>query len=167
MKVYFNKNWFLYFWIYELQNGIKFETIHTSNAENGDFKNSDNPSIHTAPSVRSLWLVRSVDVATESPSQGSVCKRLTQMIFLFLRLPGAITTRWKLNCGILMILKMEPREALSAVKNDMGLPFSLKQQQEDILINLCYNRHTFAQLPTGFGKSLIFAMFPLTKDKVG
>ena len=153
--------------MYELQNGIQFETIPTTNAENGDFKNSDYLSIHTAPSVRSLWRVRSVDVATESPSQGSVCKRLTRMTSLFIRLPGAITARWKLICGILIILKMEPREALSAVKNDMGLPFSLKQQQEDILINLCNNRHTFVQLPTGFGKSLIFAMFPLMKDKLG
>ena len=31
--------------MYELQNGIPFETIPTSNAENGDFKNSDYPSI--------------------------------------------------------------------------------------------------------------------------
>ena len=31
--------------MYELQNGIQFETIPTSNAENYDFKNSDYPSI--------------------------------------------------------------------------------------------------------------------------
>ena len=34
--------------MYELQNGIQFETIPTSNAENGDFKNSDYPSIYIA-----------------------------------------------------------------------------------------------------------------------
>ena len=94
--------------MYELQNGIQFETIPTSNAENGDFKNSDYLSIHTAPSVRSFWRVRSVDVATESPSQGSVCKRLIQMIFLFLRLPGAITARWKLNCRYWLFWKWSP-----------------------------------------------------------
>ena len=32
--------------MYELKNGIQFETIPTSNAENGDFKNSDYPSIY-------------------------------------------------------------------------------------------------------------------------
>ena len=34
--------------MYELQNGIQFEAIPTSNAENGDFKNSDYPSIYIA-----------------------------------------------------------------------------------------------------------------------
>ena len=37
MKVYFNKNWSLYSGMYELQNGIQFEIIRTSNAEKGDF----------------------------------------------------------------------------------------------------------------------------------
>ena len=32
----------------ELQNGLQFETIPISNAENGDFKNSDYPSIYIA-----------------------------------------------------------------------------------------------------------------------
>ena len=43
--------------MYELQNGIQFETIPTSNAENGDFKNSDYPSIYIAV-LLGVWLWR-------------------------------------------------------------------------------------------------------------
>ena len=57
--------------MYELQNGIQFETIPTSNAENGDFKNSDYPSIYIA--VLLGVHVFDCDV-TGVPCEGAVCQ---------------------------------------------------------------------------------------------
>ena len=57
--------------MYELENGIQFETIPTSNAENGDFKNSDYPSIYIAV----LLGVRVFDCdVTGVPCEGAVCQ---------------------------------------------------------------------------------------------
>ena len=67
----FNKNWYLYSWMYELQNGIQFETIRTSNAAKGDFKNSDYPSIYIA--VLLGVHVFDCDV-TGVPCEGAVCE---------------------------------------------------------------------------------------------
>ena len=57
--------------MYELQNGIQFETIPTSNAENGDFKNSNYPSIYIA--VLLGVHVFDCDV-TGVPWEGAVCQ---------------------------------------------------------------------------------------------
>ena len=57
--------------MYELQNSIQFETIPTSNAENGDFKNSDYQSIYIA--VLLGVHVFDCDV-TGFPCEGAVCQ---------------------------------------------------------------------------------------------
>ena len=57
--------------MYELQNGIQFETIPSSNAENGDLKNSDYPSIYIA--VLLGVHVFDCDV-TGVPCEGAVCQ---------------------------------------------------------------------------------------------
>ena len=57
--------------MYELQYGIQFETIPTSNAENGDFKNSDYPSIYIA--VLLGVHVFDFDVMG-GPCEGAVCQ---------------------------------------------------------------------------------------------
>ena len=57
--------------MYELQNGIQFETIPTSNAKNGDFKNSDYPSTYIA--VLLGVHVFDCDV-TGVPCEGAVCQ---------------------------------------------------------------------------------------------
>ena len=57
--------------MYDLQNGIQFETIPTSNAENGDFKNSDYPSIY----ITVLLGVHVFDCdVTGVPCDGVVCQ---------------------------------------------------------------------------------------------
>ena len=56
--------------MYELQNGIQFETIPTSNAEKADFKNCDYPSIYIA--VLLGVHVFDCDV-TGVPCEGAVC----------------------------------------------------------------------------------------------
>jgi superfamily II DNA helicase RecQ len=42
----------------------------------------------------------------------------------------------------------------------------LKPEQKDILSHLLKGDDCFGILPTGFGKSLIFTLFPLLKDEV-
>ncbi len=55
---------------------------------------------------------------------------------------------------------------LEAVCTDLKLPFSLKEEQVLATKFVCEGKHTFCNLPTGFGKSLIFGLVPLVKNKV-
>ena len=57
--------------MYALQNGIQFQTIPTSNAENGDLKNSDYPSIYIAVHLDVHVLDFGV---TGVPCEGAVCQ---------------------------------------------------------------------------------------------
>ena len=57
--------------MFELQNGIQFETISTSNAENGDFKKGDHPYIYIAV----LLGVHVFDCDVKGvPCEGAVCQ---------------------------------------------------------------------------------------------
>jgi superfamily II DNA helicase RecQ len=47
-----------------------------------------------------------------------------------------------------------------------GLNYPLKEEQMGILKSLLDKQHTFGILPTGFGKSLPYMIFPLLKDSV-
>ena len=58
-------------------------------------------------------------------------------------------------------------EALKAVVSELGFEFQLKKEQKEILEQLNEKKHVFAQLPTGFGKSVCFVLHPLVQDKVG
>lgn len=46
------------------------------------------------------------------------------------------------------------------------LPESLKPQQLTCLVKLLNSKNVFAVLPTGFGKSLVYGVFPLLKDEI-
>jgi replicative superfamily II helicase len=45
-------------------------------------------------------------------------------------------------------------------------PFTLKEKQLEVLNHLTKGKDTLAVLPTGYGKTLIFAIYPLLCDAV-
>jgi superfamily II DNA helicase RecQ len=46
------------------------------------------------------------------------------------------------------------------------LPDRLREQQVQALVHLTNNKNVFAVLPTGFGKSLIYLLFPMLFDNI-
>lgn len=62
----------------------------------------------------------------------------------------------------------DPREkVVLAVKELYQLDFTeLKQEQKEIIWSLLEKKDVFGLLPTGFGKSMIFTLFPLILDQV-
>jgi superfamily II DNA helicase RecQ len=57
-------------------------------------------------------------------------------------------------------------EALLSVCSDLKLAFTLKAEQQAAVQHIFNKKHTFCVLPTGFGKSMIYALPPLVMDKV-
>jgi superfamily II DNA helicase RecQ len=61
---------------------------------------------------------------------------------------------------------MKLEDAFCRLKRKLKINFDLKTcQKETIQSLLCFN-DTFAILPTGYGKSFIFSIFPLLKDEL-
>ena len=56
-------------------------------------------------------------------------------------------------------------EALKAVVSELGFEFQLKKEQKEVLEQLNEKKHVFAQLPTGFGKSVCFVLHPFGHGK--
>ena len=54
---------------------------------------------------------------------------------------------------------------LEDVAKELGFP-SLKSKQKDAIVAFVLGNDTFVSLPTGYGKSVIFAMLPLVFDKL-
>lgn len=48
---------------------------------------------------------------------------------------------------------------------ELGLK-SLKEKQEEAVKSFLSNKDTFVALPTGYGKSIIYAVLPLVFDKI-
>ena len=46
------------------------------------------------------------------------------------------------------------------------IPYQLKSQQQDILRHLVDKSNVLAVLPTGYGKSVLYALLPAVMDKV-
>jgi len=59
---------------------------------------------------------------------------------------------------------MNVEEAILAVSKDLAI--SLKDKQCDALKSFCSGNDLFVSLPTGYGKSLIYAALPLVFDKM-
>lgn len=59
---------------------------------------------------------------------------------------------------------MDVDKAIVEVSNDLGL--TLKEKQREAIKGFCLGRDVFVGLPTGYGKSIIFATIPLIFDKV-
>jgi bloom syndrome protein len=57
-------------------------------------------------------------------------------------------------------------EAIHLVLKELKVSFELKEEQELAVKYICEGKHVFCSLPTGFGKSMIYALPPLILDKV-
>ena len=57
----------------------------------------------------------------------------------------------------------EVEAALESSARSMG-PFNLKKEQKEVIISLVQGSDVFLCLPTGYEKSLCFAMLPLVFD---
>ena len=56
--------------------------------------------------------------------------------------------------------------AYSVVKRKYSLNFDLKDKQTEALLHLVNRRHVLTVLPTGYGKSEIFALLPLILNEI-
>lgn len=52
------------------------------------------------------------------------------------------------------------------LKETIELPPTLKDQQKDIITSLLKGRNVFTVLPTGFGKSLLYAVYPFMHEQL-
>ena len=59
---------------------------------------------------------------------------------------------------------MNLQEAIEEVSQQIGV--RLKEKQVDAIISFCSGNDVFISLPTGFGKSLIYACLPLIFDRI-
>ena len=59
---------------------------------------------------------------------------------------------------------MDVDKAIKEVSKDIGLVF--KDMQYEAIKSFCQGHDSFVSLPTGYGKSLIFAVLPLVMDKM-
>ena len=55
-------------------------------------------------------------------------------------------------------------EAITQVSKDISV--ALRDKQHEAIRSFCTGRDVFVSLPTGYGKTLIFAMLPLVFDKL-
>ena len=60
---------------------------------------------------------------------------------------------------------MSFNDIVAALEKDT-LKFSLKSEQLSLLRHACKGNNTFGILPTGYGKSECFGLFPLIMDQV-
>ncbi len=58
------------------------------------------------------------------------------------------------------------RSAFVQVKEELKWNIELKEQQEQLIHAIVNGQHVFGILPTGFGKSMCFALPPLILNKV-
>ena len=59
---------------------------------------------------------------------------------------------------------MNVREAISEASQQFGI--CLKEKQFDAIYEFCSGSDVFVSLPTGFGKSIIYAILPLVFDRI-
>lgn len=59
---------------------------------------------------------------------------------------------------------MDVDEAITQASKDISV--DLKDKQHKAIKSFCSGRDVFVSLPTGYGKTLIFAMLPLVFDKL-
>lgn len=60
-------------------------------------------------------------------------------------------------------LGMDLQEAIHQASSDIGL--SLKPKQMEAVVKFCLGNDVFVSLPTGYGKSIIYAILPRVFDK--
>ena len=60
---------------------------------------------------------------------------------------------------------MDPLSAIEQSVTELGL-VSLKEKQREAILTFIQGRDTFVSLPTGYGKSVIYAILPFVFDKI-
>ncbi|KAL5016400.1 hypothetical protein ScPMuIL_005989 [Solemya velum] len=55
---------------------------------------------------------------------------------------------------------------IEEVQEKHGFDFELKKEQKEILVHLSNGQSVFGQVPTGFGKSMTYTLFPLVMEKI-
>ena len=63
-------------------------------------------------------------------------------------------------------IKMTFAKAITDVSLELGLSYDLKPQQVEAVHSVVQRKDTFGLMPTGFGKSDIFVVATLVKQKV-
>ena len=61
--------------------------------------------------------------------------------------------------------QLPPRDALAAAVKKMGLA-SLKDKQVEAILSFVGGKDVFVSLPTGYGKSIIYAILPQVYDEL-
>ncbi|KAL3881784.1 hypothetical protein ACJMK2_028177, partial [Sinanodonta woodiana] len=56
-------------------------------------------------------------------------------------------------------------ELIKGVLDELCYDVRLKVEQHETLMKLVEGKHVIAFVPTGFGKSLIYTLFPIIKKK--
>lgn len=60
---------------------------------------------------------------------------------------------------------MDAEAAIAEATSEMGLQ-ELKKKQKEAVLTFVEGHDTFVALPTGYGKSVIYAILPLVFDKL-
>ena len=60
---------------------------------------------------------------------------------------------------------MDAETAIKEATNAIGLT-ELKEKQKEAILTFVQGHDTFVVLPTGYGKSIIYAILPLVFDKL-
>ena len=63
------------------------------------------------------------------------------------------------------VCTMNPTSAIEHSMREVGL-VSLKEKQREAILAFLQERDIFVSLPTGYGKSVIYALLPLVFDKI-
>ena len=58
-------------------------------------------------------------------------------------------------------------EAIEYACQKAGLKFKLKKEQKQCILDIISEKDVFALLPTGFGKTTIYALLPFVYEKLG
>ena len=58
------------------------------------------------------------------------------------------------------------RNVYDVIKTQHNLTFSLKNKQIEVLQNVMEGKNVLAVLPTGYGKSILYALPPLFQNQV-
>ena len=59
---------------------------------------------------------------------------------------------------------MNVQESITEASQQFGI--SLKEKQFEAIYKFCCGNDVFVSLPTGFGKSIIYAILPLVFDRI-
>ena len=77
-----------------------------------------------------------------------------------------VLCRFLSNHSYLLADMTSVTETFDSIKNNYNLHISLKIEQISVLDSLLRNKSVLAVLPTGYGKSVLYAVMPMLLNKV-